>query len=135
MLKLSKIHITLISTLSLMVMSQVGFVLYNGFYPHTIPAEAAKEKVTQGGAAKAFGLVIPKEKHFQVTSVKELDHVFNNWDYTLTNVSKEGTVPRLYLAKLPQDMRKKNKSSNATFIQVLLPHVLKVNEQILEDRK
>jgi len=135
MLKFSKIHVSLIVTLGLMVISQVGLVLYNGCHPQTTSEDATQQKITQGGAAKSFGLVIPQEKHFQVTSVKELDNVFNNWDYTLTKVSHDREVPRLYLAKLPSDMKRKNKSSNATFIQVLLPHILKVNEQILKDRE
>lgn len=134
-LKLSKIHISLIFTLGLMIVSQVGLVVYKGLYPSNVPAETKQQTITQGGSAKAFGLVTPQEKHFQVTSVKELDHVFNDCNYTLNNVSHEGKVPRLYLAKLPKDMKNKRKSSNGTFIQVLLPHILKVNEQILEDRK
>lgn len=135
MLRLSKVHISLIFALGLMVVSQVGLVMYGSFYLPTGPAGATQTTTAQGGTAKAFGLVAPQEKHFQVTSVKELDHVFNNWDYTLHKVSHDGKVPRLYLAKLPNDMKKKNTSSNGTFIQVLLPHILKVNEHILEDRK
>jgi len=135
MLKLSKTHVSLISTLGIMMVSQVGLVLYNGLHPHTTHKEIAEKGIAQGGSAKAFGLAIPKEKHFQVTSVKELDHVFNNFNYTLTKANREGKVPRLYLAKLPNDMKKKPKASNPTFIQVLLPHILKVNEQILADRK
>jgi Bax protein len=131
MLKLSKTHITLVSTLGLMVISQVGLVLYKSFQPRT----ETEHTIAQGGSAKAFGLVSPQEKHFQVSSVKELDHVFQNCDYTLTKATHEGKVPRLYLTKLPKDMSKKSRSSNPTFIQVLLPHILKVNEQILADRK
>lgn len=131
MLRLSKIHTSLIVSLGLMVLSQVGLVLYKGCHF----SGATDGQIAQGGSARAFGLVMPHEKHFQVTSTKELDHVFQNWNYTLTKATNEGKVPRLYLTKLPNDMNKKSKSSNPTFIQVLLPHILKVNEQILADRK
>lgn len=120
MLKQSKTHMSLVAILGLMVVGQVGYVLYKGNYLH--------------GAAKAVALVFPQEKNFQVTSVKELDRVFDHWDYNLTQTKSNGKVPRLYLTKFPKDMRHKEKSSNATFIQVLLPHILKVNEQILADR-
>lgn len=131
MLKMSKIHVSLIATLGVMVISQVGLVIYKGCSSHAHNGM----QIAQGGSAKAFGLAMPKEKHFQVSSVKELDNVFHNCNYTLTKATHEGKVPRLYLAKLPNDMVKKARSSNPTFIQVLLPHILKVNEQILENRK
>lgn len=134
MLKYSKTHISLVSTLGLMIASQVSIGLYNGFYTHK-ETGAIGQTFSQGGSAKAFGLVVPQEKHFQVNSVKELDRVFNNCDYTLSKAKSGGKIPRLYLTKLPKDMTKKKASSNATFIQVLLPHVLKVNEHILNDRK
>ncbi|MBA3814094.1 MAG: glucosaminidase domain-containing protein [Alphaproteobacteria bacterium] len=124
MLKLSKIHVSLVSTLGLMVATQLGLGIYNGFQPRS-----------DERGAKAFGLAVPQEKHFQVGSVKELDRVFSNSDYTLNKASHKREVPRLYLAKLPKDMKNKAKSSNGTFIQVLLPHILKVNEKILTDRK
>lgn len=133
MLKLSKTHISLVSTLGLMVASQLGLGVYDVFKSST--DSDAKYRISQGGSAKAFGFAIPKEQNFQVSSVKELDNVFNNSDYTLKKASNTREVPRLYLAKLPKDMKNKARSSNGTFIQVLLPHVLKVNEQILNDRK
>lgn len=133
MLKLSKIQISLMSTLGIMIASQLGLGLYDTFQPHG--EGESQPTISQGGSAKAFGFVIPKEKQFQVTSVKELDRVFKTCAYSLNKASCDGKIPRLYLAKLPKDMNKKEKSSNPTFIQVLLPHVLKVNEQILQDRK
>ncbi|HUX78140.1 MAG TPA: glucosaminidase domain-containing protein [Alphaproteobacteria bacterium] len=123
MVKQSKTQISLIVTLGLMILGQVGFGLYKGhFHLNTL------------GSARAISLAVPKEKHFQVSSVKELDHVFKNWNYSLTKAKSDGKVPRLFLAKLPRDMQRQAKSSNASFIQVLLPHILKVNEKILEDR-
>lgn len=131
----SKTQISLVLMLGLMIIGQLGFVLYNGSHPSLLPERASEKKIAQSGSAKAFGLTIPHEKHFQVSSVKELKHVFRQWDYDLSKVKSEGKVPHLYLAKLPRDMKKQKKASNPTFIQVLLPHILKVNEQILKDRK
>jgi Bax protein len=135
MLKVSKTHSLLISTLGIMMISQLGLVLYKDSPLRSILPGATEKMLLQGGTAKAFGMVIPKEKHFQVSSTKELDHVFNKCNYTLTKATSEGKVPPLYLAKLPNDMVKKAKSTNPTFVQVLLPHILKVNAQISEDRK
>ncbi len=101
----------------------------------TQAAVLEKKPVVSAGSAKAFGLNRPQEKYIQVSSVKELGKVFNNLDYTLTKAKKEGGVPRLFLSKLPQDMKYKKKSSNSDFVQVLLPHILRVNEKILSDRE
>ncbi len=134
MLKQSKTQISLMVTLGLMILGQIGCGLYKGYCPTTPSQSMLDKKFSYAGSAKAFGLIVPKEKNFQVSSVKELDHVFKNWNYTLTKATHEGKVPRLFLAKLPRDMSHQKKSSNAPFIQVLLPHILKVNEQIVIDR-
>jgi len=137
MLKQSKTQISLIITLVLMVLGQVGYVFYKNAPSQAVveqPLLVSEKTVTHAGSAKSFGLSIPQEKQFQVTSIQELDHLFNQNEYTLTKAKSEGKIPRLYLAKLPKGMKYKRSSSNATFIQVLLPHILKVNEQILADR-
>lgn len=137
MLKQSKTQISLIIALGLMVLGQVGYVLYKDLSPQPVveqPLPSPQKTVARAGSAKAFGLASPQEKQFQVTSVRELDQLFNKNKYTLTKAKSEGIAPRLYLAKLPNGMKYKQRSSNATFIQVLLPHILKVNEQILVDR-
>lgn len=114
-----------------MMISQVGFVCYKGYYSQT----SSEFLLSQSGSSKAFGLVSSQGKHFYVASVQELDHVFDDWDYDLTKAKSEGKVPRLYLAKLPKDMTRKKRASNSTFIRALLPHILKANEQILADRE
>lgn len=132
-LNLSKTHLSLVLTLGLMILSQVGLVVYKSLQSPTDQSHAYE--IAQGGSAKAFGLVGPQDKSFQVTSVKELDHVFSNSNFNLKKASSGGGVPRLYLTKLPQDMRKKPTSSNETFIKVLLPLILSENEKILKDRE
>jgi Bax protein len=132
MLKQSKTQLSLMIILGLMIVTHIGFVLYKKYQP--LPEVPEQKVTTQCGSAKAFGLIAPKEKHFQVASVKELDSVFRDWDYDLKKAKSEGKVPRLYLSKLPKDMQRKARASNPTFIQTLLPHILEVNEQILRDR-
>lgn len=138
MLKQSKTQVALVSALGLMIVSQIGFVVYKNSMPETLtivsPQKVVEKKTNRAGSAKAFGLTSHHEQHFQVASVKELDRVFNSWDYNLAKAKKGGEIPRLYLAKLPKDMKNKKSAGNSTFIQVLLPHILKVNEQILADR-
>ncbi|MBX9620626.1 MAG: glucosaminidase domain-containing protein [Alphaproteobacteria bacterium] len=141
MLKQSKTQISLIVVLGLMILGQVGFVIYQNFIlisEESVETQAVvieKKLVVSAGSAKAFGLNRPQEKYIQVDSVKELGKVFNSLDYTLAKAKSEGHVPRLFLSKLPQDMKHKKKSSNSDFVQVLLPHILRVNEQILSDRE
>ncbi len=134
MLKQSKTQISLVVTLGLMIIGQMGFSLYKSYSSRSSFQIMPKKKIARAGSAKSFGLTLSEDTHFCVSSVRELDQVFDNCDYTLTKTKTKGEVPRLYLAKLPKDMKRKKKSSNFTFIQVLLPHILKVNEQILSDR-
>ena len=123
MVKQSKTQISLIVTLGLMILGQLGFAIYKGHYHHNTP-----------GSAKAVGLVVPKEKHFQVSSVKELNHVFKNWNYTLTKAKSDGKVPRLFLAKLPRGHATPEKVFKCVIHSSSLAHILKVNEKILVDR-
>ncbi len=131
MIKQSKLHIFFLFSLGLMVCGQVSIALLQSYPP---AAKVAQTPIRQGGSAKAFGLVSSHGKDFTVKNVKELDSVFKNWEFDLKKAKSEGTVPRLYLSKLPKDMKRQKKASNSTFIRALLPHILKVNEQILSDR-
>jgi len=131
MIKQSKIHIFFLFSLGLMVFGQVGIALFQGH----APSSKTPRMTTQGGYAKAFGFVAPQGNHFSVANVKELDTVFKNWNFDLKKAKSEGKAPRLYLSKLPKDMKGQKRASNSTFIRVLLPHILKVNEQILSDRE
>lgn len=122
--------------LGFMILGQVGFVSYHPSLSQKSLGESVERQVTHSGSAKAFGLVSPKGKHFQVENVTELKQVFKTHGYNLIKAKNEGTVPRLYLSKLPKDMRKKSRRAPKTaFIQVVLPYVLKINEEILNDRE
>jgi Bax protein len=129
---------SLVLALGFMVVVQLGFALY-----HHCGSAPTSDTNTLGaihtghrhvGSAKAFGLAIPEEKHIKVSSVKELSQAFESHNYTLANVKSEGTAPRLYINTLPGDMKNKKKATNKSFIQVLLPHILKINELIMADR-
>jgi Bax protein len=132
-LKLSKTHLSLVLTLGVMILSQTSLVIYKSFQAPEKPF--SQQEIMQGGSAKAFGLVSPHDRSFNVTSVKELDHIFKNSQYTLNTARQGKAVPRLYLTKLPKDMKHQKKSSNAPFIQVLLPLILHENEKVLKDRE
>lgn len=143
MLKPSKIQISLAVSLGLLVVAQLSFVMYKGYCPcepseinyrAEVPKSTYNAEIPHSELAKAPEFVTPPEKNFEVGSVKELDSIFDRWDYNLKKAKSEGTIPRLYLAKLPGDMTRKKKSSNHTFVQALLPHILNVNEKILADR-
>lgn len=136
--KQTKTQIAFIMALGLMIVGQFGVVMYRSYYPSVTPvaitAEAPAVKSTRASSAKAFGLAIPAEKHLEVSTVKELTKVFKSCNYTLAKAKSDGVVPRLYVHKLPRDMKGRKKASNHEFVQVLLPHILKVNELILADR-
>lgn len=134
MFKQSKVQISLVFALGLMIVGQVGFVLYHG-NPFPSPSEKREEnQAALSEPTEMLELAPTQEKSFHVKSVRELDRVFDNSGFDLKKAKSEGKVPRLYLAKLPQDMRNKKKASNKTFVKVLLPHILNVNEKILADR-
>lgn len=136
--KQTKTQIALVTALGVMVVGQVGFVMYRNYCPFVPPkavvAQTPAAKNTHAGSAKAFGMAVPSERRLEVSSVKELSQVFKSCNYTLAKAKSEGKVPRLYVNKLPKDMKGRKKASNHEFVQVLLPHILKVNEMILADR-
>lgn len=65
----------------------------------------------------------------------EVEKIFRQNHFEEYNVTY-GKYPRIYLEKLPTDWKevKENKSKHRTFIRILLPLVLKVNEAILGER-
>ena len=134
MFKQSKTHISLLLFLGAMVSGQIGFALYFGSSKEASVQEERVYTSAKSGPAQAFGLTAPREKHVEASSVKELNAVFQNCSYDLKTTKKEGTAPRIYLASLPKDMKGKKAAKNA-FILALLPHILKVNEEILADRQ
>lgn len=67
----------------------------------------------------------------------KLQPLFEQIDYRLDNVRRYGDVPRLFLVKLPVDLReiRKPQERKVLFIKMALPLILHANEIILSDRK
>ncbi len=73
-----------------------------------------------------------------VSSVKALHKTFKRLGYQLDKVkSKNQPVPRVFLTSLPSDLSQipENKLRKAIFFKALLPLVLQVNEEIINDRR
>jgi Bax protein len=72
----------------------------------------------------------------RANSVAKLVAVFQRFGYDLDTVRARGQVPRVYLATLPPDLPDMPDvdERKLTFIQMMLPLVLKVNETISHDR-
>lgn len=71
-------------------------------------------------------------------TAKTLHKTFGRLDYHLENIkSGDNLVPRVFLASLPGDLAKvpENKTRKAIFFQAMLPLILQVNEEILDDRR
>ncbi len=71
-------------------------------------------------------------------TAKTLHTTFGRLGYHLENVKAgDDLVPRVFLTTLPQDLAlvPENKKRKAIFFQAMLPLVLQVNEEILDDRR
>jgi len=83
---------------------------------------------------------VPQQPDDHVTvragSVAKLTTVFQRFGYDLDTVRARGLVPRVYLAILPPDLADLPDSDErkVTFIKMVLPLVLHVNETIANDR-
>ena len=151
MIKRLRLHILFLMSLGLMVFGHLGGTLFKPLaktcaFPHGSSIALSSflgsspphnNQQTSGGSevssAKAFGVPSLKQ-NISCKSVKELDSLFRECGFDLSKAKKDGEVPRLYLDTLPSDMKKKRKAGNSTFIRVLLPLILQVNEKILADR-
>jgi len=71
-------------------------------------------------------------------SANALSSAFEQMNYNLDEVmTGDGEVPRVFLAHLPGDLAKvaENQKRKSIFFQSMLPLILQVNEEILQDRK
>ncbi|MBS0185015.1 MAG: glucosaminidase domain-containing protein [Proteobacteria bacterium] len=71
-----------------------------------------------------------------VHSANELAETFESHAFSLESARLDhGTVPKLYLARLPSDFKKQpRKNRQMTFLQTVLPIIVAVNQGILEMR-
>jgi Bax protein len=74
---------------------------------------------------------------FADPSVKRSWAVFDTDEFDLTAVRRGARVPRVFLAALPQNIHRLRavQDKRGTFIRVLLPVILAVNERIAADRR
>lgn len=71
-------------------------------------------------------------------TVRKLSDAFNRIGYNLDRIlERRGSVPRLFTASLPADIGqvREVKLRKAVFLMTVLPHVLRINEEILADRR
>jgi Bax protein len=130
MIKQSKLHISFLLALGVMVLSHLSVV----FYKNCCESDAVsvpQQQVSHESSAKAFGFRVPQEQQIACKSVKELNALFSECGFTLAAAKSEGKIPRLLVSKLPKDMQRAKKE---TFIRALLPHILQANEEIMKDR-
>lgn len=82
-------------------------------------------------AERSGGAIIVKSAN--ISEVEELFKQHNYQNFAVRN----GVFPRIYLTKLPRDWQTvpDNNSKHQTFIRIILPLVLKVNEDILHERE
>ncbi len=68
-------------------------------------------------------------------TVAELEHLYNQQEFFEFSKPR-GVYPRIYLEHLPDDWKEvpENQAKQRTFIKILLPLVLKINEEILAER-
>jgi len=123
-IEISKLHMSCLVAVAVLVGGQVGIFCQQkstpSFNPDSLALSISPEKLRSDG-------------QFDVSSVKELNDIFEDFD-----LSETKDVPRLYLAKLPKSMKKLPKrgkrGAKATFIKAVLPHILQVNADVLKDR-
>lgn len=82
-------------------------------------------------SAKHNGAIVVKE-----ATTAEIENLFLQNDYQEYSV-KRGKFPRIYMEHLPTDWKDivENDAKHRTFIRILLPLVLKINEEIAHERK
>lgn len=68
-------------------------------------------------------------------TTEEIQKVFKMYNYDDYNATRI-KVPKIFMNKLPSDWKdiKPSDEKNKTFIRILIPLILKVNERILEER-
>ena len=90
----------------------------------------------------AYSTAANDHNTFQVSSYQELGHIFSETGFqlpeqkSLIKAYQDMYVPRLYLVALPRDFNKASLTSKKRlFLKSLLPIVLRVNEDILKERR
>lgn len=75
--------------------------------------------------------------NLQVQSTSELGKIFKAHQYSLADIRNgQGFIPKLYLAKLPRDLKTTHLTNRKmVFLQTLLPIIIEANQGILKVRE
>ncbi|MEB3701706.1 Glucosaminidase domain-containing protein [Candidatus Bealeia paramacronuclearis] len=128
---------------SLVVLSYAVALFFKPTAHHSAPDIASQTPKTSHvmplGSRFAMGLPAPrKEMAFvEMETSTEMCQAFDQCGFELSKVaSGEDSVPRIYLTKLPGDLKGlPPKHKRDAFIKSILPLVLEVNEEIRADRE
>ncbi len=73
---------------------------------------------------------------FSANSARDVSRFFNNVDYDLDKIRQGGPVPRLFLKDIPDDFNRIRdyEKKKLLFIKIMLPSILKVNEELDKER-
>lgn len=73
--------------------------------------------------------------YVESATTAEIENLFRKYKFEEYNIPY-GKYPRIYMKKIPTDWKeiKENRAKHRTFIRILLPLVLKVNEAIVAER-
>lgn len=133
------------SVLVLAVCVAAGFAIAAHRYPathipETGPIEIPPSTVSGSALAYSFEGEEPESLFAETPAVKSagaLSEVFDRMGYDLdTILDGSDSVPRVILANLPPDLGdvREAKLRKAIFVRTVLPLVLQINEEILEER-
>jgi len=138
-------HVSLIFLGSLVLLSYIVAFFFKTTHaspkaPILLPkAQKVSSSHIHGSSRFSTGLS-PKNtpvEFVEIASAQEMCQAFEECGFELTKVaSGEGEVPRIYLAKLPGDIKGlPPKHKRDAFIKSILPLILQVNEDIRQDRE
>ncbi len=96
----------------------------------------ALSALPEAGPAPVVDPLAKPIRIYGVGSAEKVAEIFERIGYRLDGVRDKGKVPRVFLASLPNDLRKIRHVSmrKLMFIKTTLPLILHVNELILSDR-
>lgn len=132
--------ISLVFLGSLVILSYICAFFFKPTHHHSAaPVAPRTQKISSAHSRMSMGLSRPQEKValVELASVHEMTQAFDQTGFELAKVAQgEGSVPRIYLAKLPGDLKGlPPKHKRDAFIKSILPLVLQVNEEIRQDRE
>ena len=111
------------------------FVLRDDVPAEVVLASGSHAQGTRYGGRISGVLQKPTEVQYLTPPVK-LKSFFERIGYRLDAIRRHGEVPRIFLTRMPEDLRRTETPGErkVLFIKTVLPLILRVNEMIMEDR-